>query len=194
MAMKQKSLDLGMVYRLKVTLKGSKPPIWRRLEVPGNITLAKLHRILQVAMGWTDSHLHAFKIGETYFQPDPDVDPLFSMIEEKNENKFKLEQVALREKMKFLYEYDFGDGWEHEILVEKILPMTEKNRYPVCIKGVKACPPEDIGGIWGYYDFLEVMQDPRHPNHEDIMEWVGDNFDPEWFDLDEINKQLRKIM
>jgi hypothetical protein len=193
MAMKQKSLDLGMVYRLKVTLKGSKPPIWRRLEVPGDFTLGELHRILQVAMGWTDSHLHSFKIGETYFQPEPDVDPSFSMIEEKNENKVKLEQVAFREKMKFLYEYDFGDGWEHEILVEKILPMMEERRHPVCIKGVKACPPEDIGGIWGYYGFLEIMQDPRHPEHQDMMEWVGGNFDPEQFDLDEINKQLSKI-
>lgn len=192
--MKQKSLDLGMVYRLKVTLKGSKPPIWRRLEVPGEITLAKLHRILQVAMGWTDSHLHSFRIGETYYrEPDPDFDPGFSLIEVKNEKRFRLQQVAFREKMKFLYEYDFGDGWEHEILVEKILPMTENSRHPVCIKGVRACPPEDIGGIWGYYTFLKIMQDPRHPEHQDLMEWAGGHFDPDRFDLDEINQQLSKI-
>lgn len=194
MAMKQKSLDLVMVYRLKVTLKGSKPPIWRRLEVPGDITLAKLHRILQVAMGWTDSHLHSFNIGGTYYQePDPDFSPMFRLSEDKDEKRFKLQQVALREKMKFIYEYDFGDGWEHEILVEKILPMTEERRQPVCIKGVRACPPEDIGGMWGYYHFLEIMQDPQQPEHDDMVEWVGGHFDPEHFDLDGINKRLRKI-
>jgi hypothetical protein len=192
--MKQKSFNIDMVYRLKVTLKGNKPPIWRRLEVPGSITLAKLHRILQVAMGWTNSHLHSFNIGETHYQePDPDGDPFFSMAEEKNEKRFKLQQVAFREKMKFLYEYDFGDDWEHEILVEKIFPMTDDRRHPICIKGVRACPPEDIGGMWGYYRFLKILQDPEHPEHEDMMEWAGGHFDPEQFDLDEINKQLSKI-
>lgn len=192
--MKQKSLDLDMVYRLKVTLKGSKPPIWRRLEVPGNITLTKLHQILQVAMGWTDSHLHSFKIGKIYYQePDPYSDPEFSLAEIRNEKKFKLQRVSLREKMKFLYEYDFGDCWEHEILVEKILPMREERRRPVCLKGAKACPPEDIGGLWGYYNFLEIMQNPKHPEHEDMMEWMGGPFDPDEFDLEEVNKRLKKI-
>ena len=192
--MKQKSLDLGMIYRLKVTLKGSKPPIWRRLEVPGNITLAKLHHILQVAMGWTDSHLHSFKIGKIYYQePDPYSDPEFSLAEIRNEKKLKLQQISLREKMKFLYEYDFGDCWEHEILVEKILPMTEERRRPVCLKGAKACPPEDIGGLWGYYNFLKIMQNPKHPEHEDMMEWMGGQFDPDEFDLEEVNKQLKKL-
>jgi len=183
-----------MIYRLKVTLKGSKPPIWRRLEVPGNITLAKLHHILQVAMGWTDSHLHSFKIGKIYYQePDPYSDPEFSLAEIRNEKKLKLQQISLREKMKFLYEYDFGDCWEHEILVEKILPMTEERRRPVCLKGAKACPPEDIGGLWGYYNFLKIMQNPKHPEHEDMMEWMGGQFDPDEFDLEEVNKQLKKL-
>jgi hypothetical protein len=192
--MKQKSFDIAMVYRLKVNLKGSKPPIWRRLEVPGDVTLAKLHVILQVAMGWTNSHLHSFKIGETYYEEhDPDFDPGFSMVEKKNEKRFKLQQVVFREKTKFLYEYDFGDDWEHEILVEKIFPMTEENRRPRCLKGVKACPPGDIGGIWGYYEFLDILQDKNHPQHEDMMEWIGGRFDPEEFDLDLVNEQLRKI-
>ena len=194
MAAKQKSLDLHQVYRLKVTLKGSKPPIWRRLEVPGDITLAKLHQILQVAMGWTNSHLHSFQIGEIYYEePEPGFDPDLSLAESKNEKRFKLQQVAFREKMKFFYEYDFGDSWEHEILVEKILPMTEERRQPVCLKGVKACPPEDIGGLWGYYEFLEIIKDPKHPEHEDMVEWIGGHFDPEEFDLEEVNKQLKKI-
>jgi len=192
MALKQKSFDPDMGYRLKVTLKGSKPPIWRRLEVPGNITLAQLHLILQVAMGWTNSHLHSFRIGKAYYQ-EPDPNPLFREAEEKNENKFKLKQVVTREKMKFIYEYDFGDSWEHEILVEKILPMTEEKRHPACLKGARACPPEDVGGIWGYYDFLAIIDDPKHPEHEDMMEWAGGQFDPDQFDLAKINKQLSKI-
>jgi len=192
MGLKQGSLDPDMVYRLKVTLKGSKPPIWRRLEVPGNITLAQLHLILQVAMGWTNSHLHSFRIGKAYYQ-EPDPSPLFREAKEKNENKFKLKQVVTHEKMKFIYEYDFGDSWEHEILVEKILPMTEENRHPVCLKGARACPPEDVGGIWGYYDFLEILDDPKHPEHEDMMEWAGGQFDPTEFDLAKINKQLSKF-
>lgn len=180
-----------MAYRLKVTLKGSRPPIWRRIEVPGHITLAKLHQVLQVAMGWTDSHLHQFIIGKTYYgTPDPDFD-LFGDTE--NECNFKLQQVAPREKMKFRYEYDFGDGWEHEILVEKVFPLTEERRHPVCLKGVKACPPEDIGGLWGYYDFLEIMEDTKHPEHEEMLEWLGDTFDPDRFDLEEVNQRLKKI-
>ena len=183
--------SLGNIFQIKVTLNGSKPPIWRRLEVPDQITLAKLHRILQVAMGWTDSHLHQFIVGDTYYgEPNPDFD-LFG--DTKNERKFRLQQVASREKMKFFYEYDFGDSWEHEILVEKILPRTEERRQPVCVKGARACPPEDIGGLWGYYEFLEIIKDPKHPEHEDMVEWIGGHFDQEEFDLDEINEQLRKI-
>jgi len=194
MTLKQKSLDLGLLYRLKVTLRGSKPSIWRRLEVPGDITLSMLHKILQVAMGWTNSHLHSFKIGGTYYEePAPDIAPGFSLTETKNERRFKLQQVASREKMKFHYEYDFGDGWEHEIRVEKISPLPEGRRYPVCLKGAGACPPEDVGGLWGYYEFLAAIQDPQHPDHEELREWVGGSFDPEEFDLSWINEQLKKV-
>jgi hypothetical protein len=120
MSAKPKSLHPGRVYQLKVTLKGARPPIWRRMHVSDQITLAKLHRIFQVTMGWTDSHLHQFRIGKTYYgEPDPDYDLGFVTV---NERQVRLNQLSLREKSKFLYEYDFGDSWEHEILVEKILP------------------------------------------------------------------------
>jgi len=105
----------------------------------------------------------------------------------------KLKDVVSREKAKFIYEYDFGDGWEHELLVEKILPPTAGQRYPICLKGKRACPPEDVGGIWGYADFLEAIQDPNNPDHEDLLEWIGGSFDPEAFDLEEINRRLQKI-
>ncbi|MBM4275060.1 MAG: plasmid pRiA4b ORF-3 family protein [Deltaproteobacteria bacterium] len=190
---KQKTMDLTQVYQIKVTLKGSRPPIWRRLQVPGDITLAKLHRILQVAMGWFDSHLHQFKIGRAYYGiPDKE---LFSNFfsDTKDEKRFKLQQLPLREKSKFVYEYDFGDSWEHEILVEKILPREEGQHYPCCLKGKGACPPEDVGGIWGYADLLEALSDPQHPDREDMLEWVGGEFDPGAFDLDEVNRNFKRI-
>ncbi len=177
------------IYQLKVTLKGIRPPIWRRVQVPSNINLGKLHRILQVVMGWTDSHLHQFIVGGTFYgEPDPDFD-----MDTKNERTAKLRQIAPGEKSRFIYEYDFGDSWEHDILVEKILPPEQGVRYPVCLTGKRACPPEDCGGIWGYAQLLETLQNPDDPEHEDMLEWVGGEFDPEAFDLDEINQGLKHI-
>ena len=177
------------VYQIKVTLKGSKPPIWRRIQVTSDTTLGKLHRILQVVMGWEDYHLHQFIIGGAYYgEPHPDYG-----FEMKDEREVKLNQVVSGEKSRFTYEYDFGDSWEHELLVEKILPLEEGKHYPVCLKGKRACPPEDCGGIWGYYNLLEAIQNPNHPEHEELLEWVGEGFDPEEFDLDGINQVLKKI-
>jgi hypothetical protein len=171
------------IYQIKVTLCDSKPPIWRRILVPGNITLAKLHRILQAVMGWTDSHLHQFIVGETYYGvPDPD-----DFYEVKSERRVRLEQIVAGGRSKFVYEYDFGDSWEHELLVEKIVPPEKGIRYPICIKGKRACPPEDVGGVWGYGEFLEAIRDPKHPEHESYLEWICGEFDSEAFDLDEIN-------
>ncbi len=178
-----------LIYQLKVTLKGSKPPIWRRIQIASNISLAKLHRILQTAMDWTDSHLHQFVVGETYYgTPASEFD-----FEVKDEGKIKLSQAAPGVKKKIVYEYDFGDGWEHEILVEKILQSEPGVRYPVCLAGKRACPPEDCGGIWGYESLLEALRDPEHPEHNDMLEWIGGDFDPEAFDLDSINQDLRSI-
>ncbi|MDY7026950.1 MAG: plasmid pRiA4b ORF-3 family protein [Spirochaetota bacterium] len=177
------------VYQLKVTLKESSPPIWRRIQVNSDISLYKLHQILQVVMGWLDYHLHQFVIhGEYYGVPEPDFD-----FEVKNEKRVKLNQVASRPGDKIVYEYDFGDSWEHVILLEKILEPEDRGHYPICLKGKRACPPEDCGGIWGYYDLLEAMQDPAHPEHDDILEWLESNFEPEEFDVDLVNKKLKTI-
>jgi hypothetical protein len=189
MAAKQKTLESGFVYQIKVTLKGASPPIWRRLEVSDQITLAKLHRILQVAMGWTNSHLHQFKIGKNYYG-EAYSEMGFKTFDEK---RVKLFQLPLREKSKFIYEYDFGDSWEHEILIEKKLTATDGSKVPVCLKGKRACPPEDIGGVWGYAEFLDAISYPEHPDHEEMLEWVGDQFDPDAFDLEEVNRYLEKI-
>jgi len=177
------------IYQLKITLKDSKPPIWRRVLVPSDIPLSKLHRIIQAAMGWWDSHLHQFIVGRVYYGvPDPD-----DWHEVKDERRARLNQIAPTEKSRFTYEYDFGDDWLHAVQVEKILPPDPAQKLPVCIKGRRACPPEDVGGVWGYANFLEALSDPNHPEHELYKEWIGDEFDPEACDLDDINARLRAI-
>ncbi len=179
-----------LIYQLKVTLNGARPPIWRRVQVPSTMTLGKLHKTIQLAMGWYDCHLHEFEIyGQSYGQPDPS----FSFDDVRSERNVRLEHFVAREKFKFSYLYDMGDGWEHKILVEKILPVDPEVRYPRCIKGKRACPPEDCGGIWGYAEFLEAIQNPEHPEHSSMLEWIGGSFDPEEFDLEEINQQLKRV-
>ncbi|MGP8337649.1 MAG: IS1096 element passenger TnpR family protein [Methanosarcinaceae archaeon] len=173
------------VFQLKVTLNHAKPPIWRRILVTGDTTLSKLHRIIQVVMGWDDEHLHHFVIdGTIYDEPDPD--GMFSGI---NEKTVKLGEVVSVEKTKFLYEYDFGDSWVHTILVENILSFDPDVYYPVCIKGKCACPPEDCGGIYGYYHILDVLEDPDDPDYEDVIASIG-YFDPKDFSLDYVNGML----
>jgi hypothetical protein len=177
------------IYQLKVTLKDSRPPIWRRVQVPGGITLPRLHRVLQIVMGWEDYHLHQFKVGGTcYGQPDPDFED-----DMRNERSVKLSRIATHEQDRFIYEYDFGDSWEHQIVVEKILPAEPGVRYPRCITGQRACPPEDCGGVWGYDSFVEAVLDPDHPEHDEMLQWVGRPFDPEAFDVDEVNEALKQI-
>jgi len=186
MAIKQ----LRSIYQVKVSLKGAKPPIWRRLLVPSNLTLGQFHMVLQISMGWTDSHLHQFiSDGVYYGMSDEELD---SWMEIENENKFKLSQLLTKEKDSLVYEYDFGDGWEHKVTLEKILPYDNKTELPKCIKGKLACPPEDCGGIWGYYGLLEIINDPENPEHEEMLEWLGGDFDPEALDLEEINALLAK--
>jgi len=188
----QRKPRIGSVYQLKVSLKEISPAIWRRFQVTDDITLLKLHRILQVLMGWEDYHLHVFEIGGVdYSMPYPDEVDLdeMDMISEK---RVKLSQLHLAEKSRFLYEYDLGDSWIHEILVEKILPPDPKVKYPVCIAGERSSPPEDCGGVWGYEEFVEAICDPDHPEHEEYLDWVGGDFDSEKFDLEAINRELRR--
>lgn len=186
------------VYQIKVTLIGSTPPIWRRVLVPATTTLYRLHDILQNVMGWENYHLHMFTIdGKIYGDPEDDEYGTMGTI---NEKRFKLNQVVKGEGFKFRYEYDFGDSWEHGLIVEKILPadplsrpfgQSRSMRYPLCVAGKRACPPEDVGGIWGYYRFLEAIGHPKHPEHDEYLQWIGGEFDPEHFELDEVNDRLR---
>ena len=177
------------IYQLKITLKDIKPPIWRRVQVEGSTKLSELHLMIQSAMGWYNCHLHQFSVeGMDYGEPHPDYG--FDMQDEK---KVKLSSVIKSEKEKFFYIYDFGDSWEHSILVEKILPLDPKVSYPLCIKAKRACPPEDCGGAWGYIEFLEAIKNPTHPEHESFLEWVEGSFDSEFCDLQEINQRLAEF-
>ena len=177
-----------MIYQLKITLRGIRPPIWRRVLVPGDYSLYRLHRLIQVVMGWEDSHLHAFTIGGEYYGiPSPeDWEPVI------DERRHTLQRVA-GEQHKFLYEYDFGDGWEHQIVVEKILPPEPGRQYPVCVTGKRACPPEEVGGIRGYADFLKAIGDPGHEEHDQVLRWVGGEFDPEAFSCEAVNATLDAV-
>lgn len=174
------------IYQLKITLKDISPPIWRRLLVPENITLPELHTLIQNAFGWQDCHLHLFDVNdEQYGVPDS-----WGIDEIPDESGKKLNGLLAFEKCSMLYTYDFGDTWEHSILLEKILPADPAQKLPVCIKGKRACPPEDCGGPWSYENLLEILADPKHEEHKDVKEWTGGDFDPEEFNLDEINASL----
>jgi len=179
------------VYQLKVTLDGIRPLIWRRIQVRGDITLFKLHKILQVVMGWQDYHLHQFVInGESYSVISIEADMLGDDF--KDEKKFRLKRVIPGEKFKFTYEYDFGDGWDHTILVEKILRPAEELKAPVCLKGKRSVPPEDCGGKGGYHKVLKALKNPSRPENAQLLEWL-DKYDPEYFDADKVNERLKKI-
>lgn len=182
--------NLRSIYQLKITLKGSKPPIWRRILVPSNIDLGEFHGILQIVLGWTDSHLHQFISGRTMYGTPVDEFGVDLEMECEDETKYKLSQLLKRGKDSLNYEYDFGDGWEHKIVLEKILPYDGSVKVPTCIKGKRACPLEDCGGIWGYDNLLEVIKDPSHPEHREMLEWIGGEFDPEFFDIEETNSTL----
>ena len=178
----------ALVYQIKVTLRHVAPPIWRRIEVPGDIRLGKLHRVLQIAMGWTDSHLHAYHMGgATYGTPDPEFPN-----ETQSERSVRLDKVV-GEGDTLIYEYDFGDSWEHTLKVEKILPADPTTHYPRCTVGSRACPPEDCGGPPGYEQLLEVLGNPKHEEYEAMREWTCGEFDPEVFDLGQVNQDLWRM-
>jgi hypothetical protein len=177
--------NVPMIYQIHVTLKNIEPPVWRRIQVPENIPLVELHDILQIVIGWEHAHLHAFRIGKvTYGEPDP-----YGPSDIQDECLVPLGGVA-DEGDSFIYDYDFGDDWEHDLRIEKKLAGEMNVDYPRCLDGARACPPEDCGGPWGYARLLEIVKDPKHEEHEEMLEWLGDEFDPEYFDVDEINRTI----
>lgn len=182
----------NLIYQLKITLCDFKPPIWRRVLVPGKFNLYKLHQVIQIAMGWTNSHLHHFRVGEIYYSyPYPDTD--WEDSGEVDSRRVTLAEIAPNTKSKFFYEYDFGDSWGHDILVEKIMPAEPRVKYPQCVQGKGACPPEDIGGVWGYADRLEAIRNPNHLEHEIYEDWRDGDFDPTAFDVEATDQALRQV-
>lgn len=181
------------VYQFKITLQESHPPIWRRIQVQ-DCTLDKLHEHIQTAMGWTNSHLHHFRVGEQLYG-DPDLmQENFEDMEYKDSTTTKVSDILPRSgrRFRFQYEYDFGDSWYHEVLFEGIVRAEPKVKYPLCLEGERACPPEDCGGIWGYADFVDAIQNSDNERHEELLEWVGGKFDPEKFDAAKATKAMRK--
>lgn len=185
MPVKKKSGE-KRVYQLKVTLRYINPPIWRRIQVGSDTNLQQLHEILQTVMGWHGGHLHEFDVFGTSY-----ADPRVVEGDVLDEARVALGQLITDEKERFQYLYDFGDGWEHEIILEKILPLEKATLCPVCLTGRRACPPEDCGGAPGYEELLEILQDPSHPEHEDKFNWLPGDFDTEKFDIESVNGRLR---
>ncbi len=175
------------IHRLKVTLHDVVPPVWRRIEVPSSMTLGELSPVLEASMGWEGYHLHLFDIdGVTYGMPDPEWE-----IEDRDESRFRLGDVLPAAGRSMRWDYDFGDGWEHTVEVEAVVPVERGVTYPRCIAGERACPPEDCGGPWGYAELLEALANPDHPDHERLREWAPLGFDPARFDLEETDRAMR---
>jgi hypothetical protein len=181
------------VYQFKITLKGIQPKIWRRIQVPLNYSFWDLHVAIQDAMGWLDYHMHEFEISnprngvkDTIGTPDDEGYVIPG-------NKVKISTYFFLPKDKALYIYDFGDYWEHEILLEKIVPALADADYPLCIGGKRACPPEDCGGPWGYENLLKIISNPEHEDYKTHIKWVGGKFDPETFDAKSVRFEDPKM-
>ncbi|KAF0996587.1 plasmid pRiA4b ORF-3 family protein [Geobacillus sp. TFV-3] len=187
-------------YQLKISLNGIRPPIWRRVLVPGHATFDQLHLVIQEAMGWEQAHLYEFEFGDIVIGIPDDWDfyGFGKMFEDAR--RTTLEQWLKKEKQKFQYTYDFGDYWRHTITVEKIETLPKPLERATCLKGKRACPPEDCGGVYGYLELLESaankdsLADPELRERLDWMyEMKGDDFDPNAFDVEEANKRLAYI-
>lgn len=180
------------LYQLKIALQWSKPPIWRRVLVRSDMKLNRLHDAIQTVMPWTNSHLHQFVLGRVcYGTSDPELADMGG--ETLDERRYTVADLAPGAKKKFIYEYDFGDGWVHEVTVEKVLPPDASFKHPACLGGANACPPDDCGGIPGYEHLLEVLADPRHPEHGEMKEWLGGEWDAAQFDVDAANQALKSL-
>lgn len=177
------------VHRLKVTLRLVKPPVWRCIEVASNIKLSELSAVLEATMGWLGGHLHAFEAAGVFYEiPDGES---FDFPPPRDERKARLGEVLPAMKSKMRWDYDFGDGWEHDVVVEAIEPMKTDAAYPVCVAGRRACLPDDCGGPWGYGNLLAAISDPTHEQHEELTEWLPPGFDADKFDIAEATKMMR---
>ena len=179
------------IYQIRIELTRIKPKIWRRLLIPSDLLLSDFHKIIQTSMGWTNSHLHQFIKSRTFYTERVQGDNTWGELNNVDYKKLKISFLLKKEKGKIVYEYDFGDGWEHIALLEKILPFDEKLKYPVCLAGEMNCPPDDCGGVDGYSDLVEILKNPKHKEYESYIEWLGGVFDPKHFDKKLVNEMLQ---
>lgn len=177
------------VYVLKVTLRGGHPPIWRRIRIAGSASLIDLHRAIQAVMGWEGYHMFSFEKDHVSFG-DVSLGDDMDELDFEDAGKVSIQELLPRAKSKLLYLYDFGDGWEHEVLLEKKEEFDPGRVLPECVAGKSACPPEDCGGIYGFYSLLEILADPEHEEYESMLEWTGGPIDRTYFDLEEANQEL----
>jgi hypothetical protein len=191
-----------MAYQIKVTLRGIDPLVWRRLRVPGTITFEQLHHVIQASFGWLNYHLYNFQLGSTVFAQGDSVytdEDLYGAGSKRFDPDANLIGAFLSKGDELVYEYDFGDGWIHDIVVEKQLKELKKYATPLCLGGARHRPPEDVGGLGGYESFLESIRDPKDPEREDNLRWAqkdtgGRLFDPEYFYIDEVNSRLEHVL
>lgn len=181
------------IIQLKITLQDTNPSIWRRVLVNKATTFFELHHIIQIAMGWKNCHLFEFKTSNNRIGVPDKESGSFDNDEIVDASAVLIDDVISSPKEKFKYEYDFGDGWEHQVVVEKFLPLDSNENYPACIDGELNCPPEDCGGIPGFYDLLEIIGNKKHPEHKGMLKWIGGKYDPNNFDKEAVNEKLRKF-
>ncbi|SDC01305.1 plasmid pRiA4b ORF-3 family protein [Williamwhitmania taraxaci] len=179
------------IYQIQVALVGSKPKIWRRVLIPSDMPLSDVHKVIQTAMGWANSHLHQFVKGKKYYAPVVEDDDSWDDTDSIDYKDILVSDLLKAVKDKMEYEYDFGDGWEHTVELEAILPVDESAVYPFCVDGKMNCPVEDSGGVGGYQHMLAVLKDTAHEEYAEYMEWLGGDLDPTYFEKDEINEMFR---
>jgi hypothetical protein len=192
-ARRKKAAGSREVYQFKLTLKDVHPAVWRRIQVE-DCTLDELHRHIQASMGWMNCHLYQFEIGGELYGDPGLLNDGWSAADVVDSGRTKLSKLLPKEgrSFRFRYEYDFGDGWMHDVLFERTVDAESGARFPVCVAGARACPPEDCGGAFGYEGLLEAIEDSNHPDHEDVLDWVGGRFDPEKFHPEQATKLMRQ--
>jgi hypothetical protein len=185
---------MPQIARLKITLDRVRPQVMRRVEVPVDIRLDDLHLVVQIAMGWDNDHLYEFRIGKRSFGiPDPDLGAYLQEGPDDASGGTLLDIFANGGRKAFTYMYDFGDSWDHSIKVEAVAEAAPDRGYPRLIAAKRACPPEDVGGPWGYAEFLEAIGDPKHERHDELVEWHGPGFDPNTVDETTIHTRLAAL-
>ncbi len=178
------------VFQIQIILRGSKPKIWRRMLIPSDLPLSDFHEVIQTSMGWQDSHLHQFEKNNIYYTMKIEGDDFYDNKKKKDYKDLVVSDLLTKKHDRITYEYDSEDRWEHDIFLEEIVPSDSQTKYPLCIEGKMSCPPEDCGGIQGYHDILVIIKNPEHIYYENYKDWLDEDFDPEYFDLEEVNRRL----